>query len=156
MAANSPLPSPPPTAPSSPPGVRSGTCPHSVNRHIVERKGKGRMKRWKNTLWKRKKLPCLNRLNYASNTCQKECSENAPKQLLLTATNVSAALCYWLVNSTDAFKFHIKYWLKPSPKDGWGESTWATWGSHKKPQASAKGNHNSLVKEGTVTLRRVS
>ena len=47
---------------------------------------------------------------------QKECLENAPKQLLLTAKNVSAARCYWLVNYTEAFKFHSKYWLNHRQK----------------------------------------
>lgn len=123
--------SPPPP----PPHLESGpgTCPHSGRKERAELERQGTMKRWKkHTPEKKRKLPYFNRLNYASNTCQKECSENVPKQLLLTAKNVSVALCYWLVNSTNAFKFHIKYWLKPSPKDGCEESTWANWGSRKR------------------------
>lgn len=126
----SPPPHPYQTPP--PPHLESGQAP-VLTLLTVERNRKGRMKRWMNTLRKRKKTTTLKQAESRFKH-QKECLEKAPKQLLLTAENVSAALCYWLVNSTDAFKFHIKYWLKPSP------NKWV-WGKYlsklRKPQEAA-------------------
>ena len=88
MAANPNQPPPPPHLESDP-----GTYPHSVNRHIVEREGQSE-KMNEHTPEKEKKTTMLKQAELRFKHLQKECLENAPKQLLLTAKNVSAARCY--------------------------------------------------------------